>query len=179
MDKKLLTDTDKETLELIKSEAEKNLSNIHATEDVITNKSSNLLKTVISFFIITSGYSIRAFSLSQYDYLFSFSISLSILFIVIISILLFVIFPKDTVCLGSEPIKIVTPNFIKGDKYDQYRILCNKIENLQIAIEDSLSSYRTRLKAYKQSNQILISGVILIFLSISLFYLFLNVCLCQ
>lgn len=179
MNKQLLIKTDKNTLELIKSEAEKNLINIHSTEDVITNKTSNLLKTVISFFIITSGYSIRAFSLNQFDYLFGFSISLSVLFVIIISILIFIIFPKDTVSLGSEPIKNINENFIKGDEFDEYRILCNKIECLQLAIESSLSSYRMRLNAYKKSNKILILGIILISFSISLFYLFLNACLCQ
>ena len=179
MKKQLLIKTDKNTLELLKSEAEKNLINIHSIEDVITNKSSNLLKMVISFFIITTGYSIRAFSLSQFDYLFSFSISLSILFIVIISLLIFIIFPKDTVSLGSEPIKNINENFIKGDKFDECRILCNKIENLQTAIEGSLSSYRIRLNAYKKTTTTLILGLILIFCSISLFYLFLNVYLCQ
>jgi len=179
MNKELLIKTDKNTLELIKSEAEKSLANIHSTEDIITNKSSNLLKMVMSFFIVTSGYSIRAFSLNKFDYLFSFSISLSVLFIIVSMILLFIIFPKETVSIGSEPIKNVNKNIIKGDEFDEYRMLCNKIECLQLAINKSLPSYRARLSAFKKSNQLLIIGVVFISFSVSLFYLFLNTCSCQ
>ena len=171
MKKELLIKTDKNTLELIKQEAEKNLVNIHSIEDKITDKSSNLLKTVISFFIITSGYSIRYLSLKEHTSLFYFAVTLSVLFFILIFILSLVIFPKYTVAIGSEPKKNVDKNFIRGDEYDEYRILCNKIECLQCDIESSLSSYRKRLNLFKSSYKLLIFSLLFIFLTFSLFYL--------
>lgn len=168
MDIKLLSKSSKETLSIIKKEAEMNLDKIHLTEDIITSKINNLLNIVISFFLIVSGYILKSISISKFDELSYISFVLSILFIVVISVLYSGIMPKGTILVGTEPSKLIQSDMIKGDDNDNIRILGNRIINLQNAIDVSSISYKSRLKAFKLSFGILNIGIfVIMFLTIT------------
>lgn len=159
MNATLLIKSDKQTQLLIKSEAEKNLQDIHKSENLMTGKINTFLSFSFAVFITVVGYSVKAITDDKIDLLFVLSISLSIVFSLIIIVLFNSIFPYENRLLGSEPNKLVQEDMIKGDEYDELRILGNRILCIQDAIKISLSSYRKRLNSYKKANRILVFGL--------------------
>ncbi|MCG8860035.1 hypothetical protein [Tenacibaculum finnmarkense] len=174
MNKEILYKAKKETQLLIKSEAEKNLQDIHKSEDLMTGKINKFLSFSVAIFIAVIGYSVKAISEDKIDALFILSISLSIVFALIIVILFNSIFPTENRLLGSEPSNLLHEDMIKGDEYDELRILGNRILCIQNDIKISLSSYRKRLNSYKNSNKILAIGILFTLLNL-LFFFFINV----
>ena len=71
------------------------------------------------------------------------------------------IFPLENRLLGSQPNKLVQNDLIKGDDYDELRIISNRILCTQKAIDISITSYIKRLESYKKANKILIFGLLI------------------
>ena len=73
MNTDILYKAKKETQLLIKSEAEKNLEDIHKSEDIMTSKINNFLSFSFAVFIAVVGYSIKSISDKNFDLLFILS----------------------------------------------------------------------------------------------------------
>ncbi len=161
MNTKLLQKTSKETQLLIKSEGERNLEDIHKSEDIMTNKINNILSFSFAVFIGVISYSVKCISDKKFDLLFILSLLLSVVFGLVIFILFKSIFPLENRLLGSQPNKLVQNDLIKGDDYDELRIISNRILCTQKAIDISITSYIKRLESYKKANKILIFGLLI------------------
>ncbi|WP_163518378.1 hypothetical protein [Gelidibacter japonicus] len=171
MNTNILYKAKKETQLLIKSEAEKNLEDIHKSEDIMTGKINNFLSFSFAVFIAVVGYSIKCISDKNFDLLFILSVSLSVVFALVIIVLFNSIFPLENRLLGSQPNKLIQSDMIKGDDYDELRILGNRILCIQDAIDISISSYISRLNSYKKANRILVFGFLISLLIIIFFLL--------
>lgn len=171
MNTDILYKAKKETQLLIKSEAEKNLEDIHKSEDIMTGKINNFLSFSYAVFIAAVGYSIKCISDKNFDLLFILSVSLSVVFALVIIVLFNSIFPLENRLLGSQPNKLIQSDMIKGDNYDELRILGNRILCIQDAIDISISSYISRLDSYKKANRILVFGLLISLLIIIFFLL--------
>ncbi len=171
------------TLLLIKDEAEKNLSGIQNAEDIITNKSNSLLQILIPILILISGYLLNSITNQKFNELFYISIPLTLLLGLVIMKLYRNILPVKTAIYGSEPNKLIKSDMIFGvDESDERNIIVNRIYNLQKAIDYSIKNHSIRYKRFKNSNKILLLGLLIIFCStiillLTLFFLpFLNKC---
>src|SRR5690606_38118899 len=102
------------------------------------------------------------------------SFCLSIVFALVILILFKSLFPIENRLLGSEPKKLVQDDFIKGDNYDELRIIGNRIFLTQDAIDKSLLSYSKRLNSYKKTYKVLFIGILMSIILITIIFL-----LCQ
>lgn len=170
MNQEILFKTEVSTLLLIKEEAEKNLLAIQNTEDVITNKSNNLIQIIFPITVILSGYSINSISIDNFDWKFYLSISLILLFCLVVFQLYKNILPVKSAMIGTEPNQLVKSDMISGNaQKDERNILVNRVYNLQTAIEYTVQSHSTRYKRFRNTNKILLVGLVLIF---SLFVLF-------
>lgn len=185
MDIEILGKANKETVLIIKEEAEKNLKDIHYVEDIVTNKANNLMNICISVFILIDGYIIKSFSDGEYSIVLLIAIITSIFIAYIIFNLLSAVLPKETVLIGAEPDKLVTNDFIQENEKefgDTWKILSNRVYNLQQDIEKSFNSHETRLKKFKSSSKQLLIGlsVIVVFSIILIIFsrLSLSLCLC-
>ena len=180
MNEKILFKAKSETLAIIKNEAEKNLLGIQNAEDVITNKSNNLMQVLIPVFLITCGFCVNSFVKDDFSWLFFMAGWLLILLGAVIFTLHKNILPVKSALLGSEPSQLVQPDMISGvHSQDERNLLVNRIHNLQIAIDYSLASHSTRYNRFRIANKILLWGLVMI---VSLFVLsqfsllFLNKC---
>ena len=160
LDIKLLTKSDKGTQLLIKAEAESNLKDIHKSEDLMTGKINAFISFSFAIFIIVVGYSMKAITDNNIDLFFILSVSLSVVFSFIIIVLFNALFPYENRALGSEPIELVQEDMIKGDKFDELRILGNRILSMHDDIKTSTKSYRFRLNSYKNAYKILLIGIL-------------------
>lgn len=159
-----------ETLFLIKDEAEKNLLAVQSTEDVITNKSNNLIQIIIPVVIVLSGFIINGFSTNVFDWKFYLSGSFVVLFSIVVFKLYKNILPVKTSLIGSEPKQLVQSDMIIGQKEtDERNILVNRVYNLQNAIDYSLLSHSKRYNRFKSSIKLLLLGMLII-LSLFLVY---------
>ena len=86
------------------------------------------------------------------------------------------IFPLENRLLGAQPNKLIQSDMVKGDEYDELRILGNRILCIQHAIDISISSYISRLDSYKKANRILVFGLLCSLLIIIFFLLCRCVC---
>ncbi len=108
---------DKESLILIKSEAEKTLEGLLQIEDSLTDKSNNLIKIAISIFAFSSGYLIQSTEILKDNRpLFFVLICISLLMIVIIILLYGGIYPRISSINGARPKDLLNDHYIKNDK---------------------------------------------------------------
>ena len=170
MNTQLLSKLNDKSIETIKLEAEKNLDAIHKVEDIITSKLSNLLNICITFFIITSGYLVKLVSENKLNILFILTLTTVFLLIIVTFIVYSSITPKNTVIIGSEPYKLINNKIIYGHDNDYFRIISNRVYNLQNAINEAQVSYTKRKKALNNANKTLLIGLIsILFFGFALF----------
>lgn len=161
-----------ESLLLIKDEAEKSLAGIQKIEDVITDKSNGLMRILISFFIIISGYSIKSVTENKIDLLFYISIALVFLIGWVIWILYINILPQKTGVNGTNPSQLLQLDIISGEsKSDELNLVRNRVYSLEKAITKSLQSHKVRHTRFMRANKILVIGLLVISLLTTLFLL--------
>lgn len=182
MNKEVLFKAQSDTLRLIKDEAEKNLSDVQNAEDVITNKSNNLMQVLIPLFLIICGFCFNSFVKNDFGWLFF----IASFFLIILGLVIYQLYknilPVKSAMAGSEPNQLIQPDLISGiASTDERNLLVNRVFNLQKAIEYSLDSHTIRYSRFRKANKILLMGlltVVSLFLLFQLFLLFLDKCLC-
>lgn len=163
MNKEVLFKAEYETLELIKNEAEKNLIGIQNSEDVITNKSNNLIRILLPILLILLGVLINSITIQNLDWKFQLSLLISILLFIVIYYLYENILPVKSATQGFDPNELVVSELILGDgKNDNRNILLNCIYSLQSSILKSRKSHKIRYDRFRTSNKILFLGLFLI-----------------
>ncbi|WGK64962.1 hypothetical protein [Croceiramulus getboli] len=182
MDEEILFRAKSETLVLIKNEAEKNFLGIQNAEDVITNKSNNLMQVLIPVFLVICGFCVNSFVKNDFSWLFLMAVCLLILLGVVIFMLHKNILPVKSAILGSEPSQLIQSDMISGvHSQDERNLLVNRVHNLQNAIEYSLTSHSSRYRRFRHANKILLLGLLIIvslFVLSQVFLLFLDKCSC-
>ena len=174
MEQEILFKAKNETLLLIKDEAEKNLLSIQNTEDVITNKSNNLIQILLPILIVLFGVLISSISSADFGWKFQLSLLISVLLCFVVYTLYENILPVKSVIQGSEPKQLIQSDMIFGDKLkDDRNILVNRIFSLQKAINYSTNSHSIRYKRFIKGNKLLLLGLLIIFILFSLFQGFL------
>lgn len=171
-------------LEEVKIEAEKNLQQIHETENIIVNKATNLFQAILPVFIGIFGYTVVAGLEKKVGMAVIF---LSILLIVLLGTCLFYLLrifdTQQTALLGSSPSILLGDDLIANkeeDKKDLYVKI--RVYSLDSAIKEAGRSLSTRRDGYKLVLKILKCGLIILgIISLLLFlypYLFQYMSLC-
>lgn len=160
-----------EALELIKDEAEKNLLAIVAVDDVLVNKSLNLLNITIGIFAFCIGY---LFKIIEHHEL-SIILIVNIIFILILSSVIFILYgniiPVKIPLIGSEPKKLLDPDFINETYNHKRTIILNRVNSLQDAINAQHEVRLSRFLKFTLVCRILIYGSIFAFLiGIGIYY---------
>lgn len=172
MNTEILYQAKKETLFLIKEEAEKSLDGIQKIEDVITDKSNGLMRILISFFIIISGYSIKSITENKLDLLFYIALGLVVLIGWVIWVLYINILPLKTGVNGTNPYQLLQSDIISGDSNsDELNLVRNRVYSLEKAIEKSLESHKIRHSRFMKANKILVIGLSVITILTTLYLL--------
>ena len=173
MEQEILFKAKNETLSLIKVEAEKHLLSIQNTEDVITNKSNNLIQILLPILIVLFGVLVNSISSGKFDWKFQLSLLISILLSFVVYTLYENILPVKSVIQGSEPKQLIQSDMIFGEQLkDDRNILVNRIFSLQKAINYSANSHSIRYKRFKKGNKFLFLGLLIIFILFALFQVF-------
>ena len=181
MNTDILYKAKKDTLVLVKEEAEKSLAGIQKIEDVITDKSNGLMRILISFFILIFGYSINSITNSKFNLLLYTALMLAILIGCVIWVLYINILPLRTGVNGTNPSQLLQSDIISGDnKSDEINLVRNRVYSLEKAIEKSLQSHKIRHSRFMRANKILVIGlsVILIVIILCLLVRFFPLCQC-
>jgi hypothetical protein len=172
MNIELLSKANNKSIESIKLEAENNLQAIHRVEDIITSKLNNLLNICITFFIITSGCLVKLVSDNNFTIIFILTTLVVSLIIVVVSLVYSSTLPKNTIIIGSEPIKLINEKIIFGHENDYFRIISNRVYNLQNAIDKANASYKKRKDALNVANKTLLIGLVSILFIGALLFIF-------
>jgi hypothetical protein len=172
MNEEILNKADLEVIRLVKNESEKLFNSIIDVDNILTNKSSNLLNVCVSILTVSIGFSISQLLTNTFSNLIVYSIFVSILLMVVVFKLIQNISPISTTLIGSD--KLIIKELISGSKHDEYLILTNRILNIQDGIKSNKDVAERKAKEYKESYKLLITGLTSISVLFLLFCLFLN-----
>jgi hypothetical protein len=172
MEEEILNKADIKIIQLIKNESETLFNSITEVDNILTNKSSNLLNVCISILTLSIGFSISQLIIKNHSNLLIYSVFISVLLLIVVFKLFKNINPITTTLLGSD--KLINSDLIKGSEYDEYSILTNRILNIQNGINTNKEISETKAKNYKESYKFLIIGLSSISVLFLLFCLFLN-----
>ena len=172
MEEEILNKAEIKIIYLVKNEAEKLFNSISEADNILTNKSSNLLNVCISITTISIGFSLSQLIINSYSNLLVYSVFISILLLIVVFKLFKNINPITTTLLGSD--KLIHSDFISGSEHDEYLILTNRVLNIQNGIKTNKEIIDKKSKEYKESYRLLIVGLTSISVLFFLFCLFLN-----
>jgi hypothetical protein len=168
----LLFKAGKQTLTKVKEEADNNLSSIHQSVEIITNKANNLFRLLFSVFILLFGFLVSRLTSEELDFLFYLSAVLETLLFVVLAMLYSIILPVKTALMGAEPKELIQSDVISGDdEKDEMSFLRISTFGLQNAIEHSTQSHGRRYKRFVLAHTVLIIGVGLIVLGTAAYFL--------
>jgi hypothetical protein len=168
----LLFKAGKHTLTKVKEEADNNLSSIHQSVDIITNKANNLFRLLFSIFILLFGFLVSRLVSESLDFLFYLSAVLETLLFVVLAMLYRIILPVKTALIGTEPKQLIQGDVVSGDdEKDEISFLRITIFGLQNAIEHSTESHGKRYRRFVLAHKVLIIGIGLIVLGTAAYFL--------
>lgn len=151
-----------DSLKFILEESKLLLSDSQSAIDSIVNKSSNLFQIIILIISALISFTATYFKqLKAQD--IEWLIASIFYFFVILCIIYFIIYPKKTGGIGSEPKKLINGKILdlKYEKnQNEIRLLLVSIKSKQKSLENNKSVHSTVFKLFKTVTILLLAGIL-------------------
>ena len=153
-----------EALRLIKSEAEMVLDETLSSESVIISKANNIFQIIIVIASSLIAYMVSGINTGKYNiHILIVSVFFCLISGYAVFLLMKIIYPGTAIPKGAKPSSLLQKDIIIKD-WEEFLILKNRINSLEIAINENKLSQAARVKSFKCAIEVLLLGISISFI---------------